>query len=168
MRAETPSVLTGGMYAGLMGYGTVVLVQALTNVVAGLSPFHTAALLGSVLFYGLDDPAALVVAPGPVLAYNMIHLLVFLAFGILASWLVAQAEAYPILRYVVLFTLVFVAFHLYGGMLLLVHPLVGRSAAWRIGVPGVVAAVVMGAYLLWAHPPLWRSLRDLPMGAEAD
>ncbi|MGD2135522.1 MAG: hypothetical protein PVF27_05145, partial [Gemmatimonadales bacterium] len=59
MRAETKQVLTGGLFAGLIGYGTVVLLFALINVLAGRSPFHTPAMFGAVLFYGLDDPAQL-------------------------------------------------------------------------------------------------------------
>lgn len=56
------------MYAGLLGYATVVVLFAAINVVAGRSPFYTPAMFGSVLFYGLEDPSAVEIAPGPTAA----------------------------------------------------------------------------------------------------
>lgn len=164
MRLSTRLVLSGGLYAGLIGYGTVVVVMAVLNVLAGRSPFYTAALFGAALFYGLKDPATLVIAPGPVLSYNMVHMLGFLGLGMFASWLVLLAERYPTLQYFVIVLLVFVAFHVYGALLLFAHSLLGASAWWEIGVGSLAAAVLMGWYLLRGHPLLRRELRELPMG----
>lgn len=168
MRATTNRALTGGLYAGLLGYVVVVVVLALVNLLAGRSPFYTAALFGSALFYGLRDPAALVVTPGAVLTYNMVHALAFLVLGELASWLVTEAERFPVLRYAVLLTLIFVAVHVYGILFLFAHPLLADSAWWQLGAASVLAAAAMGAYLLWAHPGLRRSLREIPIGAEGE
>lgn len=167
MSARTERILISGMYAGLIGYAVVVVVLAGLNLIAGRSPFYTAALFGSTLFYGLDDPAALTIAAGPVLAYNGLHVLIFLGLGLVASWLVTKAEEYPILRYVVLFTLVFIAAHAYGALLLFAQPLLAGDAWWQVGIATLGAAVAMGAYLLWAHPILRWSLKDIPMGSEA-
>lgn len=168
MREQLRLVLMGGMYAGLLGYGVVVVFMAGLNLVAGRSPFYTAALFGAALFYGLEDPGVLQIGPGPVLAYNMVHLLIFLGFGLFASWLVTKAEEYPVARYVALFTLIFVAAHLYAALVLFAQPLLAGAAWWQIGAAGLLAAIAMGWYLLWAHPGLRRSLRELPIGAEAD
>ena len=168
MRESTRATLTDGLYTGLVGYGVVVLSLALVNVARGQSPFYTAALFGSTLFYGLDDPAALQVAAGPVLAYNMVHLLVFLTLGFFTSWLVTVAERYPVTRFLVLFTLIFVAGHVYGALLLFAQPLLAEAAWWQIGVASALAAIAMAGYLLHAHPALRRSLREIPIGAEAD
>jgi len=56
MRERTKLILVGGLVSGLIGYGTVVLVVSLMNILGGRSPFHTAAVLGSTLFSGLRDP----------------------------------------------------------------------------------------------------------------
>jgi hypothetical protein len=164
MRNQTRLVLTGGLVAGLVGYGTVVLVMAIMNVVLDRSPFYTAALFGSVLFYDLRDPAALVITAGPVLAYNMMHLVAFLALGTIASWLVTLSERYPSAQYFILVVLVFIAFHVYGAMMLFAHSLLGGSAWWEIGLGTAAAAVTMAAYLVLGHPFLRRELREIPMG----
>lgn len=164
MRAQARLVLSGGLAAGLIGYAAVVGVMAALNVVLGRSPFYTAALFGSALFYGLRDPALLVVAPGPVLSYNMVHMVTFLALGTGASWLVTLAERNPAAQYFVLVVLLFVAFHVYGALLLFAQPLLGASAWWEIGIGSVAAAALMGWYLWVGHPLLRRELRDTPMG----
>lgn len=164
MRSETKLVLTGGLYAALIGYGTVVVLVAALNMVVGRSPFHTAALFGSVIFYGLEDPAGLTIAPGPVLAYNMLHMLVFLALGMLASYLVTLAEKYPTAQYFILVVLLAVGFHIFAGLLFFAGPLLGRNAWLIVGAGTIVAAILMGWYLFRLHPALKRELAEIPMG----
>ncbi len=154
------------MFAGLLGYLTVVVLFALLNVVLGRSPFYTPAMFGAVLFYGLDDPAALEITPGPVLAYNMVHVLAFVVLGVFASWLVTKAERYPVARYAILFVLIFVAAHIYAALLVFAQPLLAGSAWWQIGVVSLAAAGVMGWYLLRQHPALRRELKQVPLGDE--
>lgn len=153
------------MVAGLLGYATIVVLFGLLNVVMGRSFFFTPAMFGAVLFYGLEDPAALEVAPGPVLAYNMVHVVALVALGTLASWLVSKAEQYPVARYLILFVLLFVAAHVYAALLVFAQPLVA-GVWWQVGLVSVAAAVVMGWYLVTQHPLLRRGLAELPMGDE--
>jgi hypothetical protein len=164
MTERTKLVLAGGLVSGLIGYATVVVLVGALNLVMGRSLFHTAALFGSVMFYGLEDPAALRIEAGPVLAYNMVHVLTFLAVGIFASWLVSLAERFPAAQYFILVVLVFIAFHVFAGLLLFAAPLLGGGAWLIVGVSGVVAAALMGWYLLRTHPLLRQELRDIPMG----
>lgn len=164
MNERSQTILRGGLVAGLIGYGTVVVFFAVLNLFEGRSPFYTAALLGSALFQGLDDPGAVQVVAQPVFAYNAVHLIAFLAAGFLASWLVAEAERYPAAQYLVLVLLVVVAFHIYGVVLLAAQPLFGPGAWWRMGLPSLAAAVLMGWYLLHLHPALRQGLREIPMG----
>ncbi len=164
MRAATRDILSGGLYAGLIGYGTVVILIAALNVLAGRSPFYTAALFGAALFYGLKDPATLVVAPGPVLAYNAAHMAAFLGLGFGASWLVALAERYPTAQYLILVALIFVAFHVFAALGFFAQPLLGAAGWWQIGVGTLAAALLMGWYLWRGHPLLRRELHDIPMG----
>ncbi len=166
MRPETKLTLRGGLFAGLLGYATVVVVFAAANTLGGRSPFYTPAMLGSAMFYGLRDPATLVVAPGPVLAYNMVHVLAFVVLGTLAAWLVTVSERYPSARFLALFVLVFVGGHVYAALLIFAEPLL-RGAAWLIiAVASIAAAVVMGWYLLRLHPLLRSGLSQLPLGDE--
>ncbi|UCF40232.1 MAG: hypothetical protein JSW43_10905 [Gemmatimonadota bacterium] len=166
MRDEVKDVLRGGMFAGLLGYLTVVVLFALLNVVMGRSPFYTPAMFGAVLFYGLEDPAALEITPGPILAYNMVHVLAFVALGVFASWLVTKAEEYPVARFAILFVLIFVAAHIYAALLLFAQPLLAGSAWWQVGVVSLAAALAMGWYLMRQHPALKRQLTDVPLGDE--
>jgi len=166
MRSETKLTLRSGLFAGLLGYGAVVVVFAGANLLGGRSPFYTPAMLGSAMFYGLRDPAALVVAPGPVLAYNMVHVLAFLVLGMFTAWLVTISERYPAARFLVLFALVFVGGHVYAGLLIFAEPLLRGSAWLVIAVASVAAAVVMGWYLLRLHPRLRSELSHIPIGDE--
>jgi hypothetical protein len=164
MTEKTKLVLTGGLVSGLIGYASVIVVVSVLNMLTGRSPFYTAAMFGSALFYGLDTPAAVQITPGPVLAYNMVHVLTFLAIGMFASWLVMLAERYPTAQYFILVVLIVVAFHVFAGLLLFAEPLLGRSAWIIVGLGGIAAALVMGWYLLRLHPLLRQELEKIPMG----
>ncbi|UCD23005.1 MAG: hypothetical protein JSW51_08005 [Gemmatimonadota bacterium] len=164
MTERTKLILAGGLAAGLIGYAAVVVVVGAINVLMGRSLFHTAAMFGAAMFYGLEDPAALQISAGPVLAYNMVHVLTLLAVGLFASWLVSLAEEYPAAQYFILVALVFVAFHLFAALLLFAGPLLGGSAWIVVLVGGMAAAVAMGWYLLKTHPLLQKELREIPMG----
>jgi hypothetical protein len=164
MRARTQETLIDGLWAGVIGYAAVVIVVALLNLLSGRSPFYTAALFGSALFYHLRDPAQLVVAPGPVLAYNMVHMVTFLGLGVVCSWLVYLAERFPTTQYLALVLLLFVALHVYFAMAFLARPLLGDLVWWHVGAGSLAAAAGMGWYFYSSHPFLRRELRDLPMG----
>lgn len=164
MRESTEELLTEGLFTGLIGYATAIVVVGAVDLLAGRSVFFTPALFGATLFYGLDDPAALVVAPGPVLAYNMVHLLAFLVLGLAAAWSARLAERYPSAQYLVLVLLVFVAFHVYAALLFFAQPLLGGAGWWKLGLGSVAAAVTMGTFLLRRHALLRRELREIQMG----
>jgi hypothetical protein len=166
MRSETKLVLSGGVFAGLIGYATVVILFAVINVAGGRSPFHTPAMFGSALFYGLEDPGAVDVAAGPVLAYNMIHVVAFLLLGFLGSSLASLAERIPSARFAVLFVLLFVAGHLYAALLIFAQPLLTGAVWLQVGFVSLAAAVAMGWYLLALHPALKGDLMTNPIGDE--
>lgn len=162
---RSPGTWAVGLFAGLLGYATVVVFFAIENAVAGRSVFYTAALLGSALFFGLRDPAALQITPAAVLTYNMVHVVAFIGLGLLVSWLVTMAERHPAMRYVTLVALLFVVAHVYAALLLFAQPFL-PAASWQIGLATLGAAAVMGAYLMAVHPRLRAGLTALPMGDE--
>jgi hypothetical protein len=152
MKPERTQVFAQGLVAGLVGYATVAVFFAIVNVIAGRSPFHTAALLGSALFYGLRDPAQLVIGPGQVLSYNGLHLMIFLFLGTIAAWLAYLAERGPELWYVGAVTFIFMAFHTYGFFLMLTEPVRAVLAPWTMLAAGLIGCAAMAVYLMWIHP----------------
>jgi hypothetical protein len=153
-----------GLAAGGVGYAAVIVVVSVLNLIAGRSPFYTAAMFGSALFYGLHDPSALVVSAGPVLSYNMVHLVAFLVLGVGGSGLVAVAERYPTAQYLVLVLLLFVGFHVFGAVALFAVPLLGDETWWHVGAGTLAGAVAMGWYYLRRYPLIRREAAMLPMG----
>ena len=164
MRKDTGAILRGGLYAGLIGYFTIVIFFGVVNIAAGRSPFYTAALFGSALFFDLQDPAALVVSPPPVLTFNMVHALVMVAAGMVTSWLVALSEKYPVTQWAALVALIFVGFHLFAAVQLFAAPFLGALGWVQITAASVAAAAAMGWFLLEQHPLLRQELHDIRMG----
>ena len=150
------AIVRHGLIAGLLGYGVVALAFGLANVIAGRSFFHTAALLGAALFEGATEPTGVTVTPASVAAYNAVHLLVFLGFGLVTSWLASMARRGPQLWYVALFAFIFVGFHLIGAAQLLASPMEAALSAPMIWVAGITASLIMAGYVIAQHPELQR------------
>ena len=85
------SIFGEGVVVGLLGATAVAAWFLLYDLAAG-EPFRTPALLGATIFDGLRDPAALVITPGLVLKYTVVHGLAFLAFGVAAAGLFALID----------------------------------------------------------------------------
>jgi hypothetical protein len=142
-----------------------VILFAILDPLDGRQLLYTPALLGSVLFYGLRDPAQLVVWAGPIIAYNGVHLLVFLALGMLATWLAYFSERGPQLWYLSFVLLLLVVFHVLAAMFIITERVRAVMPMWTITGATLAAAVTMGAYLLWVHPGLLASVEE---GDEAE
>lgn len=160
MRPGRFELMWQGMVAGLAGYACVAAVIAVADVVAGHSPFYTAALLGGALFYGARDLPSVLIGPGPVLAFNGLHLVVFLALGMIAAWFADFSERGPHFWYVGLVAMMLIAFHLAAVVFMLPAPLRDEMLVWQTLVAGAVAAMAMTAYLVAVHPRLRAELRD--------
>ena len=150
-----------GLVAGLVGYGTVVVLFGVINLLGGDGLFHTASLLGSALFFGARSTAEITPGPAPIIAYNGIHILVSLVIGLGAAWLIFQTEKNRPLWFVVFF--IFLAGFIYSVVVVgvlaaeLVHLL-----SWPvIVVANVAAGVTAGGYLWWRHSVLLEELRTL-------
>src|SRR6266566_4914714 len=96
-------ILREGFIAGLIGAAAVALWFLIVDVIAG-RPFFTPAMLGSAVFWGVHDPAQVVIAFSRVLPYTMIHIFEFGFYimlavlaqpllGALAWWNVAIGNA---------------------------------------------------------------------------
>lgn len=146
--------------AGLIGYAVVALLFAFLNLVQGRSPFYTAALLGADLFYGLDSPAELVIEPGPVLAYNGLHLLAFLGAGVFMRWLAGLAERFPQGWYLLVVLVLIVLPHLFGLPVWFEGSIRAELPFWYVIFATSMAALAMGAFLVTMHPRLRESMRE--------
>ena len=160
MRAERAQTNLQGLVAGFIGYAAVALFFAIVNVIAGRSPFFTAAFFGNALFYGVRDPAAVTIWPGPVFAYNGVHLLMFLVLGMIASWLAYLSERGPQFWYIGAILFLFVVFHLYGFVLLVTGGVQTVIPTWTVFMSTVLAGALMFAYLVWVHPRFRAELRE--------
>jgi hypothetical protein len=151
--------LTHGLAAGVVGYAVVVVFYAGWNALQGRSPFFTAALLGEAAFYGLKEPADVVVQPGPVLAFNGLHLVAFLVIGMIAAWLATQSERGAQFWYIGLSLFIYGLIHVLGLAIWLGEPLRGQLPVWSVVLATISALGAMSAYLLAVHPSLRQQLR---------
>jgi len=156
MTVSKSTVLAQGAIAGLIGYATLAITMTALDLISGLSPFHTAAVLGATLFYGVSDTTGLAILPDYVLAYNGAHLLAFLAFGVIAAALATVADRGRQLWYVSAFFYVFVAFHSIGAVQALSAETRASLSASAIWVGGIVASAAMAVYVVRAHPRMRR------------
>ncbi|MGD2121808.1 MAG: hypothetical protein PVJ76_08685 [Gemmatimonadota bacterium] len=159
MTAER-SWIAEGLLAGLIGYVTVVALFGVINLLGGETVFHTAALLGSALFFGARSAAEVVTGPAPIIAYNGVHILVSLMIGMGAAWLIFQTEKNHPLWFIVFF--IFLAGFIYSVVVMGI--LVAEAAAllsWgAIVLANVVAGLAAGGYLWWRHSRLLVQLTE--------
>lgn len=151
--SHSHGLIREGLATGMVGGVAVALWFLIVDTLGG-RPLYTPALLGAVLT-GADD-AALAVDTGSRLGlaafYSLFHFLAFGLVGILAVFLVHRAERTPslIALLIMLFAAVEVAFT--GFVALLEVNAIGSIAWYQVAIGNVVAAVVMGWYLVRSHP----------------
>lgn len=153
---ERRRLVVDGLAAGLLGYAVVVAFFVILNLAAGRSPFHTAALLGEAVFTGLRDPAAVTLAPGPILAFNGVHLAAYMLFGFFGAWLIHETELHPQLWYLALFLFIAATLLGYAAVLALIAAVGGLIAPWSVVAASLLSAAAMAGYLAASH----RSLLD--------
>ena len=148
------SVLREGIIAGLIG-AMVVAVWFLIFDIARGKAFLTPALLGAFVFSGAESPAGLEISFFPIVGYSILHGLAFMAFGVIAAWLVVQAGREPALF--IGFVILFAAFEVF--FLAVVgafsQSLLDALVWWSILVGNLLASIAM----LWF---LFRHDRSLP------
>ena len=80
-----------GVLVGLVGAATVALWFLIYDAATG-APLRTPGLLGAALFEGLRDAADLEISTRAVLAYTVLHVAAFVAFGLAVAGLFALAD----------------------------------------------------------------------------
>jgi hypothetical protein len=154
------SVLSDGLYAGIIGAAVVALWFLALDAIAG-RPFHTPTMLGTWLIRGYEFLATATVDPAMVAAYTAIHVVSFVFVGTLASYLFALFERHPAagIGLVFLFTFFEVGFFVFSAAL--GGDLLGRLGPWAVGIGNLLAAAGMATYLWLRHPALKESLRHV-------
>lgn len=140
-----------GLLAGFIGYGTVAVLFGALNLGSGNPPFHTAALLGSALFYGARTVGEVVQGPGPIFAYNGFHVLLSLMVGVVAAWLIFQTERNRNLWFIVFFMFLagfILSVAVVGVLATELVPLLSWPA---VVLANVAAGLTAGGYLWWRH-----------------
>jgi hypothetical protein len=143
--------------AGLIGAAIVAAWFLLFDFARG-RPFFTPALLGSAVFHGVIDPARVQVTAGLVLGYTLVHVLAFIAFGIIAASVIRAAE-----RETPLVVAVVILFACFETFFLGVIGVLSRSMLDTLGLTAILAAnffaaVAMLWYFLLGHRTLPRLL----------
>jgi hypothetical protein len=166
MNAEGQRALWNSIYTGLIGYLAVAVFFIVLDPLLGRGLLYTPALLGSALFYGLTDPAALTIQPGPIIAYNGAHLVVFLVLGLVVGELTyASVRLRQQAWYLVSMLVILVLGHLYVALWVLTQPVRSALPVWMITVAGLVAVAAMVACLLVLYPQLRRELVERDAGS---
>jgi hypothetical protein len=161
MHAERQQALWNSVYVGLIGYLAVALFFLLVDPLLGRGFLYTPALLGSALFYGLTDPAALTIQPGPVIAYNGAHLVVFVVLGLLVGQLThASLRLRQQGWYLIAVLGMLVLGHLYVALWALTEPVRSALPVWMLTVAGLVAMAAMAIGALVIYPELREEVLD--------
>jgi hypothetical protein len=157
MAREQRSVLREGVIGGLLGAAVVALWFLVFDFARG-KPFLTPALLGAAVFYGARDPAGVPIALGAILGYTLLHVLAFIAFGVVAAALIAVSERETTLFIAVV--ILFACFEMFflGALGALGTSMVGALVWWAIIIGNLLAAAVMLWYFFLGHRALPRTL----------
>jgi hypothetical protein len=152
---ESDLALPEGVEAGLIGAFAVIAVYLIHDLRTS-DWLYTPTVLGTLLYDGRDaasmvvaDPASAV--PGVAAIYHIVHFVLWMIAGFVASGLAGLAERRPALRFLPVFaflTLIAFFFALDGEVDAIG---IGRLHLWAGGLAG---ALGMAGYLLWRHPGL--------------
>ena len=164
---DVQRILREGFIAGLIGAGAVALWFLAVDLVNG-RPFFTPAMLGTALFWGQADPAAVEVSFPAVIGYSMVHVLAFGLVGGVAAALARLVEDFPSTLFVVVVFFAIFEVGFYIVVAVLAQPLLGALAWSNVAIGNLIAALGMGYYLWQAHPRIRQELAEHPLGETAD
>ena len=157
MASRASAFLQDGLIAGFIGGLTVIAVFFVFDALNG-QPLHTPTVLNALIFEGAE--AARTVEPEitRAVAFNAIHVVVWLLAGFAAAWVVTMIESYPAVWY-----LLFVAIAFLFGAFLWIEGAFGVPGLGRfqLATGGLLGAAAMSLYLWWRHPGVLSHLDDV-------
>ena len=157
MNPAERSVLREGIVAGVIGAAVVAIWFFVFDLLRG-RPFLTPTLLGSFVFFGVNTPAGVEPAVGPILGYTILHGLAFVAFGVVAATMMAMSEREPSLF--IAFVILFAAFEVFffGVLSIVGRAMQAALVWWAVLVGNLLASIAMLWFFFRAHRALPRSL----------
>jgi hypothetical protein len=159
--AHTSDILLDGLFTGMIGALLVALWFLILDLAAG-RPLYTPALLGSVVLHGSDSAArGIAIVPLPIAAYTALHFLVFIAVGVLLSYLMSLFDRFPIMFFVLLVLFLSLQIGFFVLDLALGAQLMGRLHAWTVVVANLLASAGMALFLWKRHPGAVRGIEQL-------
>jgi hypothetical protein len=158
---STTDVLLDGLLTGMIGALAVAVWFLVLDITAG-RPLYTPALLGSVLLQGSSSTSGTVaIAALPVAAYTAFHFVVFVAVGLVLSYLMTLFERFPIMFFVLLVLFLSLQVGFFFLDLALGAQLFGKLRPWTVVVANLLAAGGMAAYQWKRHPSVMRNIEKL-------
>jgi hypothetical protein len=154
-----------GLIAGLIGATSIAIWFLIVDTISG-RPFYTPTVLGIGLLSvfgprGDEGPVA------QVLAYTIFHYGIFLAIGVLVSYVVHRAEQDDTVLAVALILFVALEVGFYGLVAVLSQTRQLGALAWyQVMAGNLIAALTMGIYIWRTHPELRRELQHALVGDE--
>ena len=106
LSVRSSSIAIDGVFAGVIGGLTVALFYLLIDTIQG-RPLWTPSLLGSALFLGSSVEKMTAVNVPMVFAYTGVHMAMFVAAGMVFSFMVAQFESNPPLAVLLILAVVY-------------------------------------------------------------
>ncbi len=149
MRAK---VVQDGLIAGMLGAAGVAAWFLAVDMIAG-HPFYTPDFLGRAVFgvlgRGIQDHDQTYF----VVAYSLFHIVAFIVLGIVASMLITASKKAPqFTAGMALFFAVFEVGFYFLALMLSSANVMGSLAWYQVGAANLVAAGLMGGFLLKRHP----------------
>ena len=160
-------ILREGFIAGCIGAAAVALWFLIVDSING-QPLFTPAMLGSAVFWGTPNPAHVLIEPGRIFGYTMIHVSAFVVVGCICAALAAEVEYAPSTLFLVVVGFCFFEVGFYILVALIAKPLLGYLAWWNVAIGNGLAALAMGYYLWREHPRIGEELRRHPLGETED
>jgi CRP-like cAMP-binding protein len=156
-----------GIITGLIGAAVVAGWFLVLDMVVGRLLF-TPAALGSALFLGAESPEAVQITASTVLGYTVIHVLGFVAIGVIFATMVTRAEENPSLLMALVLLFVTALTLSIGAMAILASWVLAELTWWGIAIGNLLAAVAMALFLWKRHPRLGRELPEAEERAAAE
>ena len=110
-------------------------------------------------------PSFTVVNAWAVVAYSIIHLMVFTVIGMTLTSLFHASMVSPLARPALMMSFIVFEFFFFGVTLLLEARTGPLFPGWSVLVANFLSAAAMGGWLWRHHPSIKRSIEKLPLGA---
>lgn len=155
-----------GIVTGLLGAGVVALFYLAVDLARGKA-LMTPTVLGEVFVLRNTDPTFTGPALAPILLYTLLHVIAFIALGLLLAATMRRAETSSLMRYALVQILIAFEIFFYGVLAVMSETARGMFPLWGVLTANTLAAIVMGRYLWRRHPAVAHAIHHTPLGADA-